>query len=107
MPLLMCPNCEKGMQEINRNDVQIDVCPSCRGVWLDRGELEKLLSAVKEVRRDYEAEAPAAAPRYDARPEKHYDDKHKYDDRHKYDERHGHYKKKKKKLDVLDIFDIF
>jgi hypothetical protein len=32
------------MQEVNRNGIQIDICPACRGVWLDRGELEKLLS---------------------------------------------------------------
>lgn len=40
MPLLMCPNCNEGMQEVTRNDVHIDVCPRCRGVWLDHGELE-------------------------------------------------------------------
>jgi ribosomal protein L37AE/L43A len=37
MSLLMCPNCNEGMQEVRRNEVQIDVCPKCRGVWLDRG----------------------------------------------------------------------
>ncbi len=45
MPLLMCPNCEEGMREIDRYGVRIDVCPKCRGVWLDRGELEKILAA--------------------------------------------------------------
>ncbi len=43
MPLLSCPSCNVGMQEINRNQVLIDVCTQCRGVWLDRGELEKIL----------------------------------------------------------------
>jgi len=44
MPILVCPNDSGAMQEINRNGVLIDVCTTCRGVWLDRGELEKLLS---------------------------------------------------------------
>ena len=56
MPLLMCPNCNEGMQEVRRNEVQIDVCPKCRGVWLDRGELEKLLHSAREVEADYERE---------------------------------------------------
>ncbi|GBD40788.1 hypothetical protein HRbin39_00157 [bacterium HR39] len=45
MPLLLCPNCAEGMREVERHGVRIDVCPKCRGVWLDRGELEKLLEA--------------------------------------------------------------
>ena len=40
MPLLMCPNDNAAMQTVNRSDVQFDICPTCRGVWLDRGELE-------------------------------------------------------------------
>ena len=44
------------MQEVRRNEVQIDVCPKCRGVWLDRGELEKLLHSAREVEADYERE---------------------------------------------------
>lgn len=64
MPLLMCPNCNESMQEVRRNDVQIDMCPRCRGVWLNRGELEKLLHAVDD---QYERErttwaGPSAPP---------------------------------------------
>ena len=43
MPLLLCPNDNAAMQTINRNGVELDVCPTCRGVWLDRGELDKLI----------------------------------------------------------------
>ncbi len=43
MPLLVCPNCNCGMTAVLRSGVEIDVCPQCRGVWLDRGELETLL----------------------------------------------------------------
>lgn len=47
MPLLMCPNCNASMSEVKRNDVAFDMCPTCRGVWLDRGELEKIISGVQ------------------------------------------------------------
>ena len=57
MPLLMCPNCHEGMQEIRRNEVMIDVCPKCRGVWLDRGEMEKLLNTARQVEAEYERES--------------------------------------------------
>jgi len=48
MPLLMCPNCQEGMREVDRNGIRIDICPQCRGVWLDRGELELLLKMDSE-----------------------------------------------------------
>jgi hypothetical protein len=38
------------MREVSRSGVLIDTCTRCRGVWLDRGELEKLASAVEEPR---------------------------------------------------------
>ena len=43
MPLLMCPNCDGSMQAVQRAGVEFDMCPRCRGVWLDRGELDKLI----------------------------------------------------------------
>lgn len=45
MPLLLCPNDNSSMQTVDRAGVQFDMCPTCRGVWLDRGELEKLMTA--------------------------------------------------------------
>jgi Zn-finger nucleic acid-binding protein len=54
MPLLMCPNCNASMTEVKRNDVAFDMCPSCRGVWLDRGELEKIVSGAKDERVAFE-----------------------------------------------------
>jgi Zn-finger nucleic acid-binding protein len=50
MPLLMCPNCNASMNEVKRDDVAFDMCPSCRGVWLDRGELEKIIAGAKDER---------------------------------------------------------
>lgn len=42
MSVLTCPVCQGAMREVNREGILIDVCTQCRGVWLDRGELEKL-----------------------------------------------------------------
>lgn len=66
MPLLTCP-CEKNapMQPINRHGVEIDVCTQCKGVWLDRGELEKLMTMMRDGEPGG-APAPSAAPQ--ARP---------------------------------------
>jgi Zn-finger nucleic acid-binding protein len=43
---MRCPACESRLVEVERSDILIDACPTCRGVWLDRGELDKIL--VKE-----------------------------------------------------------
>ena len=42
---MFCPRCEVAvLDEQDRQGIVIDICPSCRGVWLDRGELERLLT---------------------------------------------------------------
>ncbi|MBV1694301.1 MAG: zf-TFIIB domain-containing protein [Hyphomicrobiales bacterium] len=51
MSVLICPVCQGQMKEINRNGVLIDTCTQCRGVWLDRGELEKLSAVVAAPQR--------------------------------------------------------
>jgi Zn-finger nucleic acid-binding protein len=38
-----CPVCKVTLQMSERQGVEIDYCPKCRGVWLDRGELDKLI----------------------------------------------------------------
>lgn len=101
MPLILCPNCNTEMKEITRNDVQIDMCPSCRGVWLDRGELEKLLDAVKEIRHDYDRPAPPRQNHEKQHDRDHDDD---YYDKQKYD-KYGKPRKKKSMFEMFDIFD--
>lgn len=43
-----CPACKEPMVVLELNQVEIDHCISCRGVWLDRGELELLLESSEE-----------------------------------------------------------
>lgn len=40
---MKCPNCNETLLMSERMSVEIDYCPKCRGVWLDKGELDKLL----------------------------------------------------------------
>jgi uncharacterized protein len=45
MSELVCPKCESPMRSYERSGVTIDQCTGCRGVFLDRGELERLVDA--------------------------------------------------------------
>ncbi len=40
---LLCPVCRVDLVMTERQNVEIDYCPKCRGVWLDRGELDKII----------------------------------------------------------------
>ena len=61
MSVLTCPVCSGQMREMVREGVTIDTCTQCRGVWLDRGELEKLAGALAGTTASMVA-APVAAP---------------------------------------------
>jgi Zn-finger nucleic acid-binding protein len=104
---MKCPVCDVALSISSREGVEIDFCPQCRGVWLDRGELDKV------IERAAASLAPSAAPvggrdggeRYD---ERRYDDRRhderRYDD-HRYDDR-DQYKKKKRRSFLDDLFEF-
>ncbi|MFD0619985.1 zf-TFIIB domain-containing protein [Paenibacillus sp. GCM10027629] len=104
-----CPVChDTRMREVEKDGILIDICPTCKGVWLDRGELEKLMSGVREIR-------PAFNQWYDEhddhpRRDSYDDDRHRYDSHnnsHNHNQPHYNNKHKKKKS-VLDVFgDLF
>ena len=53
--LMVCPRCVASVLEERRRDgVEVDVCPKCQGVWLDHGEMAKLLAAEVAERRERE-----------------------------------------------------
>lgn len=56
---MACPVCKTGLALSVRADIEIDYCPTCRGVWLDRGELDKIIERSQAA-----APAPVAAPAY-------------------------------------------
>ena len=90
------PKPELTMSE--RSGIEIDYCPRCRGIWLDRGELDKLLEKAARESAPAPAPAPAQAPR--SRNET-YGDRH-----HDYDQyKHGGGYRKKKSL-LSELFDF-
>ena len=54
---MQCPSDQAVLQMTERHGIEIDYCPTCRGVWLDRGELDKIIEKA-----GVEATPPAPAP---------------------------------------------
>ena len=103
---MKCPTCAIDLVMSERLGIEIDYCPTCRGVWLDRGELDKIIERSLPAR----TEAPLAVPQGQFQPQpvrtveaqrevyrggEHHDDHH--DD-------HG-YGKHKRKSFLADLFD--
>ena len=44
-----CPTCNIQLKMADRQGVEIDYCPQCRGVWLDRGELDKIIERAAQA----------------------------------------------------------
>jgi Zn-finger nucleic acid-binding protein len=60
MSLLTCPKCHGDMRQYERSGIHVDQCTECRGVFLDRGELDGLVDA--ELRWAAQTASPAPAP---------------------------------------------
>lgn len=99
---MLCPVCQIELNMTDRQGVEIDYCPKCRGVWLDRGELDKLIerSAQNDTRRVMPSRREDSPMDYDD------DDKLKNDDRYRSDDR-AYPPGKKRKSFLSDMFDIF
>lgn len=92
---MKCPNCNATLVMADKQGVEIDYCPECRGVWLDKGELEKILER---------SSVYYSAPEADR-------DRHYSEYRKQYPQGGGqhydpHYKHKKKKGFLDDFFDF-
>lgn len=89
---MKCPNCQSTLLIADKKGVEIDYCPDCRGIWLDRGELEKIIERSAEhysKRENYESDYK----------------RYGYND---YGKEHSkeHYPHKKKKSFLDDFFDF-
>ncbi len=109
--IMKCPTDSTTLVMSERSGVEIDYCPECRGVWLDRGELDKIIDrAEAEIMKS--APAPAAAPRQpygEQRSQPPFGDRNNDNnwrdnnrDR-RYDDRDG-YRKNKKESWIADLF---
>ena len=92
---MRCPIDNESLLITERNGVEIDYCPRCRGVWLDRGELDKLIE-----RGSFASERDERRPEPKRRPAPRSDDR--------YDEKDYYKKRKNKKVSSFleEIFDF-
>lgn len=68
---MKCPSCKEPSLVISeRKGIEIDYCPECRGIWLDRGELDKILEAGKL---ESQNQMPQQNNYQDLRKDSHYD----------------------------------
>jgi Zn-finger nucleic acid-binding protein len=92
------------MRQISRFGIELDICPTSGAVWLDKGELEKLLNFIKESAEEDARNFPQPRPSNALRDD---DDRsrrqHRYNDD---DYRKGHYKNKSGMSKIMDIFDF-
>ena len=103
---MKCPLDQSDLLMMERHGVEIDYCPRCRGVWLDRGELDKIIEratpAVELANPDPVPTPPPASPTRQPRPAH----QAQHDDRHE-DYKHAkRYKKKRRKSFLEEIFDF-
>ncbi|MET0740690.1 MAG: zf-TFIIB domain-containing protein [Candidatus Nanopelagicales bacterium] len=63
---MKCPVDGNDLVMSERQNVEIDYCPSCRGVWLDRGELDKIIDRVVATEAQHAQPAPAPPPQQPA-----------------------------------------
>lgn len=90
---MKCPNCNETLLMSERFNIQIDYCPSCRGIWLDKGELDKMLEVAAQ-----KADAVTGPDLHKDR-----DDDYDYDEKRRKD---AYGKPYKKKSFLGDLFDF-
>ena len=98
---MICPRCNKpSLEERERDGITIDVCQSCRGIWLDRGELERLIARAND---DSRRDPRMHDNRYrDHDHHDHHDSSHKD---HSHGDHHGHGHHHRKRNWLAEIFD--
>ncbi|WP_047447742.1 zf-TFIIB domain-containing protein [Alistipes sp. ZOR0009] len=85
-----CPLCNVPLMMADKQGVEIDYCPKCRGIWLDRGELEKIIER-------------SLQPGFGYHDDDHYN---KHHDSHKSPFSHDKYPNKHKRGFLGDLFDF-
>lgn len=92
---MKCPNCDETLVMTERQGVEIDYCPKCRGVWLDKGELDKII----EKSQTGVANSPGVSRSVDQ-----FDDRGRYDD----DDDHNRQRpgQKRRRGFLGDLFDF-
>lgn len=69
---MKCPNCNVSLVMTERSGIEIDYCPECRGVWLDRGELDKIIERSSQNIKNIQHEGYSEKQRYPSDRDYHY-----------------------------------
>ena len=96
---MKCPNCSETLVMSDRNGIEIDYCPNCRGVWLDRGELDKIIERSTQFMPGRESENYREKDVSRREPDYRDKDYNTRDDDYRY-------KRKKKESFLGDLFDF-
>ena len=100
MPLMSSPIDGSPMREIERYGVKIDICQTSGGIWLDKGELEKIIMVIRE-------EALQDTGAVGASAEDAYGDEEYFESRARTDQRRPKRKKRDSVFEnIMDIFDL-
>lgn len=92
---MKCPVCNVELKIAERQGIEIDYCPQCRGIWLDRGELDKIIerSAAIEARQKFEGGNESRR-------------EYRQDEYRRYNDDDDYHKRKKRKSFLDDLFDF-
>lgn len=106
---MLCPVCRNvELRVSDRQGIEIDFCPQCRGVWLDRGELDKIIERSLNYASPHD-DAPDLDTEFELEKPKRGASEHSY--RREYDRRDEYEyerpEKRRKKGFLGDLFDIF
>lgn len=103
---MKCPNCNETLLMTERHQVEIDYCPICRGVWLDKGELDKLMSYAAEQNKvpSNTYDDRSVRPEHSNRERSDYREDYREGHRDEHN-KHQQYPKKKKSF-LSDFFDF-
>lgn len=72
---MQCPQCQITLSVSDRQGIEIDYCPQCRGVWLDRGELDKIVA--RSAQADFDDDDDDDRARHRGSPPPGYDPRHR------------------------------
>lgn len=95
---MKCPNCITELKMSERSGIEIDYCPQCRGVWLDKGELDKIIERSTIDSSQSKKRINDNADSYNER-DKYYGQRKDYSDG-------NYYNNRKKKSFLGDLFDF-
>jgi uncharacterized protein len=102
---MTCPKCMGQMRQYERSGVTVDQCTECRGIFLDRGELERLVDGETSWHGGGQPRQPAQPPSQPyAQPQQHYRD-YDSDEYPMYGHQQHHGKRKKRRGFLEELFD--